>query len=85
MRDSKYCIVIADDEKEIRDIVKLLLEGEGYTVFVAENGEKALSLASEQIDLYILDVNMPGISGLSAGLDFAGRSGRKDVRHRSFS
>ena len=73
MRDSKYCIVIADDEKEIRDIVKLLLEGEGYTVFVAENGEKALSLASEQIDLYILDVNMPGISGFAAGSELRKR------------
>ena len=30
MKNGKYCILIADDEKEIRDILRLLLEGEGY-------------------------------------------------------
>ena len=37
MKNGKYCILIADDEKEIRDILRLLLEGEGYAVLTACN------------------------------------------------
>ena len=40
MKNGKYCILIADDEKEIRDILRLLLEGEGYVVLTAEMAEK---------------------------------------------
>ena len=59
MKDGKYCLLIADDEKEIRDILKLLLTGEGYQVLAVENGKEVLEQASDAIDLYILDVNMP--------------------------
>lgn len=65
----KYKILIADDEKDIRDILKLLLEAEGYEVIVTENGEQALNLASPNIDLYILDVNMPIMTGFVAGAE----------------
>ena len=41
MKNGKICILIADDEKEIRDILRLLLTGEGYAVCTAENGRKA--------------------------------------------
>lgn len=69
MKDNKYHILIADDEKEIRDILNLLLSGEGYNVVIAENGKEALDAASEEIDLYILDVNMPELSGFMAGAE----------------
>lgn len=65
----KYKILVADDEKDIRDILKLLLEAEGYDVIVAENGQQALNLASPNIDLYILDVNMPVMTGFVAGAE----------------
>ena len=64
MKNGKICILIADDEKEIRDILRLLLTGEGYAVCTAENGKEALVLASAEVDLYLLDVNMPELSGL---------------------
>lgn len=64
MRDGKKLIAIADDEKEIRDIVSLLLMGEGYAVQVAEDGQSMIDQISPDIDLYILDVNMPGCSGI---------------------
>ena len=64
MRDGKKLIAIADDEKEIRDIVSLLLKGEGYDVLVAEDGHSMIDQISPDIDLYILDVNMPGCSGI---------------------
>lgn len=69
MKDGKTCILIADDEKEIRDILGLLLTGEGYGVLTAENGKEALALASAEVDLYLLDVNMPEVSGFLAGAE----------------
>lgn len=69
MKDGKYCILVCDDEKEIRDILKLLLEGEGYQVIMAENGTEACKLATEEVDLYILDVNMPEMNGFMAGAE----------------
>ena len=69
MKNGKICILIADDEREIRDILGLLLTGEGYTVCTAENGREAIALASEEVDLYLLDVNMPELSGFMAGAE----------------
>ncbi len=69
MTNNKYRILIADDEKEIRDILTLLLNGDGYELVQAENGREAVDLAAEDIDLYILDVNMPELSGFMAGAE----------------
>ena len=49
---SKAKIVIADDEKEIRDVVSMLLTGEGYEVAAAADGREALELADPSVDLY---------------------------------
>lgn len=67
MEKQAYKILVADDEKEIRDILKLLLSEEGYEVVEAENGKAAVNLAGEDVSLYILDVNMPVMSGFAAG------------------
>ena len=69
MTEQTVRILIADDEKEIRDILKLLLEGEGYEVLLASNGKEVLEKASEEIDLYILDVDMPECNGFVAGAE----------------
>lgn len=66
MKDGKKYILIADDDKEIREIVSLLLSSEGYAVATARDGIQAAEMANPDIDLYILDVNMPGQSGLLA-------------------
>ncbi|QDW73353.1 response regulator transcription factor [Lachnospiraceae bacterium KGMB03038] len=66
MEEKKSKILIADDEREIREIVELLLEGEGYEVVAAKDGQEALDLADSTVDLYILDVNMPVLSGFAA-------------------
>lgn len=66
MRDGKKLILIADDEKEIRDIVSLLMAGEGYAVETADNGQTAVDQASADVDLYLLDINMPQLSGIMA-------------------
>ena len=66
MKEGKKYILIADDDREIREILQLLLTSEGYAVVAAENGVQAVQLSSQDIDLYILDVNMPSQSGLMA-------------------
>lgn len=56
-------ILIADDDPDIREVVKILLESEGFRVVEAVDGDDAVRQISPEIDLYILDVMMPGRSG----------------------
>lgn len=59
-----YRILIADDEDEIRDVLRLYLEKEGYEVIEAADGIAAAGLLKkEKIDLAILDIMMPGLDG----------------------
>lgn len=59
-----YKILIADDEPEIRDLLRLYLEKDGYEVIEAADGAGAISaLRNEAVDLVILDIMMPGIDG----------------------
>lgn len=58
-------ILVVEDDRRIRDMVRRGLIFEGYTVNVAENGEEALRLARESMpDAVILDLMLPGIDGL---------------------
>jgi DNA-binding response OmpR family regulator len=58
-------VLIADDEPDIRDVAKLILEKRGYQVITANNGEEALNKANiEKPDTLLLDLVMPGKSGL---------------------
>ncbi len=57
-------ILVVDDNEEIRNILHILLESEGYSVIEAPDGQTALSLVDDSIDLVVLDIMMPGISGL---------------------
>lgn len=57
-------ILIVDDEQDIVETLKFMLEAEGYECFCAYDGENGLNLAKEIIpDLMILDVMMPKING----------------------
>lgn len=57
-------ILVADDEPNILQSVKLVLEEEGYQVLTATDGKETLRLAlNETLDLIILDIKMPKISG----------------------
>ena len=67
MENNKIKILIADDDKDIRSILSLILTEAGYQVISARNGQQALDLADDSVDLYILDVNMPVMSGFAAG------------------
>lgn len=59
-----YKILIADDEAEIRDVLHLYLEKDGYEIYEAADGVEAMELLKkEPIDLAILDIMMPGLDG----------------------
>ena len=59
-----YKILIADDEAEIRDLLRLYLENENYKVVEASNGVEALNVfRAESPDLCVLDIMMPEMDG----------------------
>ncbi len=58
-------ILCADDDPTILGILRYILEGTGYRVVTAENGVEALNVArTKSIDLALLDIRMPGSSGI---------------------
>lgn len=59
-------ILVVDDEKEIADLVALYLEGEGFQVQKCYTGSEALDIIErEEPDLAVLDLMLPGVSGLT--------------------
>jgi len=59
-------ILIADDEADIRNLIKISLEENGYDVLAVQNGKEAFDLLmSEKIQLAILDVMMPVMDGFN--------------------
>ena len=61
----KNHILIVEDDEAIREGVRILLEGEGYTVQEAEDGFQCLKKLSAETDLIILDIMMPDVDGFS--------------------
>ena len=60
-------ILIAEDERDIRDLVAFTLRFAGYEVFSAANGEEAVELAPQvNPDLILMDVRMPRMTGYEA-------------------
>lgn len=60
----QYKILIIENSREIREGIQLLFRDESYRLLEAASGEQGLELFSNEIDLVILDIMMPGISGL---------------------
>ncbi|NMM63964.1 response regulator transcription factor [Clostridium sp. P21] len=64
---TKETILVVDDEKEIRNLIGIYLENEGYKVIKASDGLEALKiLKSQQVHLIILDIMMPNMDGMEA-------------------
>ncbi|MGB3151872.1 MAG: response regulator, partial [Maribacter sp.] len=62
----KKLIYIADDEKNIRLLIKSFLENAGYMVRLFENGDLLYQAFEKQVpDLIVIDIMMPGTDGLS--------------------
>jgi len=57
-------IMLVDDDPAIRKMLGMLLTGEGYTVLLAVNGSDSVqAIRATDVDLVLLDLNMPGIDG----------------------
>lgn len=60
-------ILVAEDERDIRDLIAFTLEFAGYEVVLATNGAEAVALAREaRPDLVLMDVRMPRMTGYQA-------------------
>ena len=67
MKKSEIKILLVDDEPDIREIIGFNLTNEGYQVYEASNGEKAVKKAIETTPhLIIMDIMMPELDGISA-------------------
>lgn len=67
-------VLVADDEADIRRLISYTLQRRGYRVTQAPAGDEALKLAmDEPPDLAVLDVTMPGLSGLEVTRELAAR------------
>lgn len=67
MDTSNIKVLVVDDEAQIRKVIRLLLEKKGYSVIEAGDGVSAVEIAgSEKIDLIIMDIMMPAMSGVEA-------------------
>jgi DNA-binding NtrC family response regulator len=74
-------ILVVDDEKNIRLTLRMVLEGEGYSVEEADSAEAALAIAAKiQPDLVLLDVRLPGVDGITALPKLREKAG-EDVPH----
>jgi two-component system response regulator VanR len=58
-------ILIIEDDEDIRDILRVYLEGQSYEIWEAENGAEAMKQLAKQPDLIILDLMLPDTDGLS--------------------
>ena len=61
----KPVVVVADDDRDICELIKMQLTRHGFQVFIADNGQSAIELVVEhKPDIALLDIMMPKLSGL---------------------
>lgn len=77
MGDKKR-ILVADDDPDLLDLLKMDLAYQGYEVVAAANGKDALQMAmTESLDLVLLDVMMPYIDGYHVAYELTNKLGNK--------
>jgi DNA-binding response OmpR family regulator len=80
MADRKR-ILVADDDPDLLDLLKMDLSYQGYEVFGAANGKDALQIGlAEKLDLVLLDVMMPYIDGYHVAYELTNKLGAKAPR-----
>lgn len=62
--DNKVILVV-DDDKDIRNMIKIYLQNDNYSVVLAKDGREALKILEKtKVDLVVLDIMMPGMDGM---------------------
>jgi DNA-binding NtrC family response regulator len=65
MREEQVKILVVDDEEGVRHLLQRILQERGYEVITAADGEEALYVVSQgEADVVLLDIKMPGMSGM---------------------
>jgi two-component system chemotaxis response regulator CheY len=65
MNKMNKTILVVDDSQSLRNLVRLVLENEGFRILLAENGKDALEkMTSEEIQLLVTDLHMPVMDGM---------------------
>ncbi len=70
---SEITILVVDDEEDVVEIISHFLRQEGFNVLTAHDGEAALEQATQDIDLVVLDVMLPGLDGFEVARRLRGR------------
>ncbi len=74
-------ILLIDDDTDVVEVLKLLLEGEGHRVVAANSAAAGLEIAKDRpFDLVILDVSMPDMSGIAVARQLRADPATEDVR-----
>jgi two-component system, chemotaxis family, CheB/CheR fusion protein len=80
LSENAHSILIVEDDAELRDTLKLLLDGRGYRTLAARDGTQAIAAAADRgigLDLIVADYNLPGPNGLDVVAKIEEASGRK--------
>ena len=73
-------VLIVDDDRHNRELLEVMLAGEGYVLLTAASGEDALAIVAEgSTDLILLDVMMPGMNGYQVTAEIKGNAASKNI------
>jgi two-component system CheB/CheR fusion protein len=75
-----HAILIVEDDAEVRDMLKMLLDSRGYRTFAAADGPRALGIAADcgaDLDLIVADYNLPGRNGVEIVAEIEAAVGRR--------
>ncbi len=76
--DESKVVLVVDDDIALLDMVEMILQGAGYRVTTAAEGEEALAkVAQEMPDVILLDMKMPGMDGWEFASEFRARHDRR--------
>lgn len=70
---SEITILVVDDEEDVVEIISHFLRQEGFNVITAYDGEEALEKVTQDVDLLVLDVMLPGLDGFEVARRLRGR------------
>lgn len=84
MGDSTRKILVVDDNTDVRELILFVLDEGGYTTLAAKDGSSAIEVLNEvPVDLVLLDVMMPGMSGIDVLRDI--RRAERELNREVFT